>query len=312
MFTAMETRLLKMFSAVAESGGLVAAAARLHLTPSALSHGIKALEGQLGCRLFDRAGKRMLLNQAGEQFLNSIRPALVSLDEAAESIRRLGKWGHTRLRIGAAASICQHILPGVIRELKKSLDRIELQVRSGDTPEVMEMVKTRKLDLAIGVTPENQTGLEVRPLFRDELMFVFAPGHPWASGRPIPQEELKTQPLILYQHASATAGLVDGFFGALKVVPSTVMEVGNVEAIKELVKLNLGVSVLAPWAADKELVRGSLKMRPVGARPLTRNWVVISQAGRRLTLTEESFCKLCRQQASGMRLDRKDVPVLRG
>jgi len=307
MLTHMETRLLKMFCAVAENGGLVAAAARLHLTPSALSHGIKALEGQLGCRLFDRAGKRMLLNQAGEQFLNHIRPALASLEEAADSIKRLGKWGQVRLRIGAAASICQHLLPGVVRELKKSLDRIELQVRSGDTPEVMEMVRARKLDLAIGVTPDTQTGLEVRPLFRDELMFVFAPTHPWAAGRPISREELKTQPLILYQHASATAGLVDGFFGALKVVPSTIMEVGNVEAIKELVKLNLGVSVLAPWAVDRELARGSLKMRPVGAKPLSRNWVMLSQAGRRLTLTEESFCKLCRQQAAAMRLDRRDA-----
>jgi DNA-binding transcriptional LysR family regulator len=305
----METRLLKMFCAVAEYEGLVNAAARLHLTPSALSHGIKALETQLGCRLFDRAGKRMLLNQAGEQFLKSIRPALASLDAAAASLRQLGKWGQSRLRIAAAASICQHILPGVIRELKKSLDRIELQVASGDTPEIVEMVKARAVDLAIGVAPESQAGLEVRPLFRDELMFVFAPAHSWSGGRPISRDELRTQPLILYEHSSATAQLVDNFFKDLRVVPSTTMEIGNVEAIKELVRLNLGVSILAPWAAEKELARGSLKMRPLAVRALTRNWVLLSPAGRRLTLTEESFCKLCRQQAAGMRLDRKDVAV---
>jgi DNA-binding transcriptional LysR family regulator len=306
----METRLLKMFCAVAEGGGLVPAAAKLHLTPSALSHGIKALETDLGCRLYDRAGKKMVLNQAGEQFLNSIQPALASLDQAAESIKRLGKWGQARLRIGAAASICQHVLPGVIRELKKLLERVELQLVSGDSPGMVEMVKARKLDLVIGVSPESQTGLEIRPLFRDELMFVFSPSHPWSAGKPVSRDELRTQPLILYQHSSATARLLDGFFDGLKVVPSTLMEIGNVEAIKELVKLNLGVSVLAPWTADRELARGSLKMRPLGAKPLTRNWVIVSLAGRRLTLTEESFYKLCRQQAAGMRLDRKDVPPL--
>ncbi|HWX20345.1 MAG TPA: LysR family transcriptional regulator [Candidatus Binatia bacterium] len=301
-----------MFCAVAETGSLAPAAARLHLTPSALSHGLKSLETELGCRLFDRAGKKMLLNQAGEQLLGRIRPALAALEEAAESVKRLGKWGQVRLRVAAAASICQHLLPAVIRELKKSLDRLELQVESGDTTEVMEMVRARKVELALGIAPESHAGLEVRPLFRDELMLVFAPSHPWAAGGPISSDDLRKQPLILYQRSSATARLFDGFFEDLKVVPSTIMEIGNIEAIKELVRLNLGVSVLAPWAVHKELARGSLKMRPLGSKPLRRNWVVLSLAGHRLTLTEESFCKLCRQQTAAMRLDRKDVPPLKG
>ena len=62
----MEIRLLKMFCSVAESGRLVEAARKLHLTPSALSHGIKALEVELGCRLFERVGNKLLLNHAGE------------------------------------------------------------------------------------------------------------------------------------------------------------------------------------------------------------------------------------------------------
>jgi DNA-binding transcriptional LysR family regulator len=303
----METRLLRMFCAVAETGSLAPAAARLHLTPSALSHGLKSLETELGCRLFDRAGKKMVLNQAGEQFLGRIRPAMAALEEAAESVKRLGKWGQVRLRIAAAASICQHVLPGVIRELKRSLNRLELQLESGDTPEAVEMLQARKVDLAVVVAPENQTGLDVRPLFKDELMWVFAPSHPWAAGRPISSEELRKQPLILYQRSSATARLFDGYFKDIDVVPSTIMEIGNIEAIKELVRLNLGVSVIAPWTAERELARGSLKMRPLAARGLTRGWVALSLAGRRLTLTEETFCKLCRQQAAGMRLDRKDV-----
>jgi DNA-binding transcriptional LysR family regulator len=303
----METRLLKMFCAVAESGNLGIAAGKLHLTPSAISHAIKSLEGQLGCRLFERAGKRMLLNQAGEQLLAEIKPPLAALEAAAESLKRLGKWGQTRLRIGASASICQYLLPGVIRELKKEHAHLELQVESADAPELIELVRSNKIDLGVGVGPEGQPPLEVRPLFRDELMFVFAPSHPWAAGRPIARDELRMQPLILYQRSSHTARMVNDFFRTLDLVPSTVMEIGSIEAIKELVKLNLGVSVLAPWTVDDELVRNTLKMRPLGSKPLTRHWVVLSLAGRRLGLAEEQFCKLCRQQAQGMRLDRKDA-----
>src|SRR5262249_52173670 len=147
-------------------------------------------------------------------------------------------------------------------------------------------------------------------LFRDELMFVFAPTHPWAAGKPIPREELRTQPLILYQRSSLSARLVDDFFRDLDLVPSAIMEVGSIEAMKELVKLNLGVAVLAPWTAEKELARKSLKMRPLGGKPLTRHWVIYYLAGRRLNLAEENFCKLCRHHAAGMRRDRKDIPAL--
>jgi DNA-binding transcriptional LysR family regulator len=306
----METRLLKVFTVVAECGSLVTASAKLHLTPSALSHGIKSLENQLGCRLFERAGRRMLLNQAGEQLLAQVRQPLAALEAAGESVKRLGKWGKTRLRIGAAASACRHILPPVMRELKKSTPQLEFQVESGDTPELVDLIRAYKIDLVLSVAPDRDTGLEVRPIFQDEMMFVFAPGHPWASSRAISREELRTQPFILYHRSSATARLVNDFFGDLDLVPSTIMEIGSIEAIKELVKLNLGVSVLAPWAADRELARGSLKMRPMATKPLARSWVALYLAGRRLTLAEDTFCKLCRRHATGMRLDRKDVPRL--
>jgi DNA-binding transcriptional LysR family regulator len=307
-FFPMETRLLRMFCAVAEGGGLGAAADRLHLTPSAISHGIKALERELGCRLFERAGKKIVLNQAGEQLLAQVQPPLNSLDAAAEAIKRLGKWGQTRLRIGAAASVCCYLLPDVIGELKRSNPRLEFQVESGDTPEMVELLKTHKVDLAICLAPENGSGLEIRSLFRDELMFTFAASHPWAAGRPIPRDEMRTQPLILYQRASFTARLVSDFFRKLDLVPSTIMEIASIEAIKELVKLNLGVSVLAPWAVEQELTRGALKMRPLDTKPLTRRWVALWLTGRRLTLVEETFCKLCRSHAAALRLDRKDVP----
>jgi len=306
----MDTRLLKIFCAVAEAGNLVIASGKLHLTPSALSHGIKSLEIQLGCRLFERAGRRMLLNQAGEQLLAQVRAPLAALEVAGESLKRLGKWGKTRLRIGAAASACLHILPSVIRELKKSNAQLEFQVESGNTPELVELVRSNKLDVALSVAPHNEAGLEVRPIFTDELMFVFAPAHPWSAGRPITRDEVLLQPLILYQGSSATAHLINDFFRKQNLVPSTVMEIGSTEAIKELVRLNLGVSVLAPWTAHRELARGTLKMRPLAAKPLTRNWVIIYLAGRRLTLAEDSFCKLCRRQATGMRLDRRDVTPL--
>ena len=296
-----------MFCAVARRGSVVLASRELHLTPSAISHGLKALESQLGIRLFERTQKRILLNHAGEQLLAKIEQPLSALDAAQESIQQLAKWGQTRLRIGAAASACQYIMPGVIRELKKTNPKLVLLVELGDMANMVELLHQNRIDLALGVALDGQEHLEMRPMFKDELLFVFSPAHRWASTPSIPREELRKQPLIVYQRNSATTRMVNDYFQQLEIVPSTVMEIGSIEAIKELVRLELGVSVLAPWTADKELARGKLLMRPLGPRTLSRQWVVAFLKGRRLNLVEESFCRLCRNFASGLRLDRKDI-----
>ncbi len=305
----MDTRLLRMFCEVARLGSLVAASRVLHLTASALSHGLKSLEAQLGCRLFERTGKKLVLNQAGEHLLAQIEGPLAALNAAEESLKRLGKWGHTRLRIGAAASACQHIIPGIIRELRKACPSVQLQVESGDTPQMIGLLQQNRIDLALGVAPEGNGSLEIRPIFRDELLFAFAPSHPWATAQTISREELRTQPLILYQRTSLTAQLLDKYFRDLDLVPSTIMEIANVEAIKELVKQNLGVAILAPWTVDKELARGALCMRPLGPKPLRRQWAITGLVGRRWNLAEETFCRLCRTVAASFRMDRRDLPA---
>jgi DNA-binding transcriptional LysR family regulator len=303
----MDTHLLRMFCCVARLGSATEASRELHLTRSAISHGLRNLENQLGCRLFERAGNRILLNQAGEHLLAQVKKPLAALNAAEESVKGLGKWTQTRLRIGAAASACQHVIPPVVREMKKTYPDLSLLVQSGDMPQMIDLIESNRVDLAIGVAPKGGTNLETRPVFKDELLFAFSPSHPWSTSPSISREDLRTQPLILYQRSSLTAGMIDDYFHGLDITPSAIMEIGNIEAIKELVKLNLGVSILAPWTVHEELARGDLKMRPLGPKPLRRQWVAAFMPDRRLGLAEETFCRLCQQMASRMRLERRDL-----
>jgi DNA-binding transcriptional LysR family regulator len=250
----------------------------------------------------------MALNHAGEQLLAQVRNPLAALDSAAEAIKRLGKWGQTRLRIGASPAAAEHLLPAVIRELRSNSPLLELQIQSGDTPQVIELLHQNKVDLALGLVPSNPVGLALRPIFRDELMFTFAPTHPWADGRVLTRDEIQQQQFIIYPRTSLTAHLLEDYFKRLQIAPKTFMEVSSTGTIVKLVKLNLGVAVAAPWTADQELTEGTLKMRPLGAKPLHRRWAVISLASRRMTLAEETFCRLCRNTATALRLDRDDLP----
>ena len=82
---------------------------------------------------------------------------------------------------------------------------------------------------------------------------------------------------------------------------NTVIELGSMEAIKELVKLGLGVGILAPWIARKEIEEGSLIALPLGRRKLQRRWGVLHWRGKRLNLAEDTFVGLCEAACISLR-----------
>lgn len=304
----MDTRVLKTFQMIARHGSLAVASQMLHLTPSALSHALKALESELGCRVFDRVGNRLVLNQAGEHLLSCIEQPLAAIDEAAISVKALGSWGHGQLRIGASIAALQHIIPGAVRELRREFSKLRLRVESGDSPELIQMLQEHRIDVMIGPEPGPTHGVIFRQLFEDELLFAVSADHPWTDGRSLSREDIRREPLIFYHQKSLTSQWIRSYFNGLDIEPFSTMEIGSLTAIREMIRLNLGVSVLPPWVLDPELRNGSIKMRSLGARALKRTWSVGHLTQKKLTLAEERFCQLCSTQTKGMLLTRKDLP----
>jgi DNA-binding transcriptional LysR family regulator len=109
----------------------------------------------------------------------------------------------------------------------------------------------------------------------------------------VPREAIESETLVLYNKASQTFRLVAEYFREEKISLSNYIELGSMEAIKELVKIGLGAGVFAPWIARAELESGSLVSLPLGVRRLRRHWGVAHLKGRRLALAEETFVGLC-------------------
>src|SRR5213595_942472 len=110
----LDTRQLRAFATLARTGSFTKAARELYLSQSAVSHSMKALEQDVGCRLLDRVGKTVSLTQAGEQLLQHAERILKEMADARQDLHQLSKWGKGRLRIGASTTACQHILPAVL------------------------------------------------------------------------------------------------------------------------------------------------------------------------------------------------------
>jgi len=290
----LDTRQLRAFVTLAKTASFTLAAKELYLSQSAVSHSMKALETAVGCRLFDRLGKKVLLTQAGETLLHHAEKILQEMTQARVSLEQLGKWGHGRLRIGASTTACQYILPAVLREFKESFSKSMIMIEPGDTLEAVEALRKNRIDLALTLEPRGEEQLEFHPLFTDELAFLIGPMHPWARQGHAVREEIPKQSYILYNKNSYTFRLVQEYFHHEDMVLNTVIELGSMEAIKELVKLGLGVSIVAPWIVQKELQERSLMSLPLGKRKLKRNWGILYWRGRRLSLAEETFVGLCK------------------
>ena len=290
----LDSRQLRAFATLARAGSFTLAAKELYLSQSAVSHSMNALEEDVGCRLLDRMGKKVWLTQAGEQLLHHAQKILGEMSEARESLQHLGQWGRTRLRVGSSSTACQHIVPAVLREFKESFPQCIICVEPGDTPEAIALLRENRVDLALALEPKSDEKIEFHPLFTDELVFLTSPAHPWAMAGQVTREEIPRQHYVLYNKHSYTFELVEEYFRAENMVLNTVIEFGSMEAIKELVKLGLGVSILAPWIAQKELREKSLVSLPLGRRKLKRDWGILHRRGRRLNLAEETFISLCR------------------
>lgn len=290
----LDSRQLRAFCALARTGSFTQTARELHVTQSGISHSIKALERDVGCRLLDRLGKKVVLTQAGEQLMHHAEKVLEEMRDARESLAKLGKWGGGRLRLGASTTACQHLIPPVLREFKKEFPAHAISIEPGDTPALVPLLLRHKIDLAISLEHRHEPQLEFQPLFNDELQFIVSPSHLWAKAGRAERTEIVRQYYILYKKPSVTFDLVQAFFRAEQMVLNTVIELGSMETIKELVKLGLGVSILAPWIAWKEIAEGSLVALPLGRRKLQRRWGISYWRARRLDLAEEKFIALCK------------------
>ena len=296
----IDSRQLRAFSILARTGSFTMAAKELYLSQSAVSHSMKALEQDIGCRLLDRMCKKVMLTQAGEQLLQHTEKILQEMSSARASLEQLGKWGRGRLRIGASTTACHYILPTVLREFKESFPQCLISIEPGDTPEAIDSMRNNRIDLALTLAPRNEDQFEFHPLFHDELCFITSPMHPWAQRGHVQRSEIPKQSYILYNKNSYTFRMVEDYFREEQMSLNTVIELGSMEATKELVKLGLGVSILAPWIAQKELLEKSLVTLPLGRRKLKRTWGISHWKGRRLTLAEETFVELCRSVTDGI------------
>jgi DNA-binding transcriptional LysR family regulator len=271
----MDLQQLRVFQAAVKTGGFTRAGEALHLSQSTVSQHIKQLEESLGCPLFARVGKRVVVSEAGKVLMQYAERIFRDLKNAEMAVRELSASKRGTVRFGVGPTTLTYRLPHVLADYKRRFPEIELIVLAGTTEFLLQAMKSQTLDLAVVMHTNIQApGLAITPLGREELVVVLNRDHPLGRKAALEPSDLASLRFILYERNTAMQRLIDQYFQLLGINPKIIMEVENNEAIKSLVGAGLGASILPVCAVPQQSAQ--LRIVRVKDLPLTRELVLVS------------------------------------
>jgi DNA-binding transcriptional LysR family regulator len=286
MHNPLDSKQLANFCEIANVHSIRKAAKNLNLTTSAVSHSLKRLEEDLGCKLFDRDTRSITLTYAGQRLKSLANELMGSLTQARNLVSEWGEVHQKTLRIGASPVACQHILPMALRELKESFPGMNIQILIGTSYQLAEYIEDNKVDLAIYPANEDSNKRHKILIGTDTLEFIVNPLHPWAQGGQADISGIEAQRVIVTESKSYTFDLISTYFRSYQKSLTPFIEISNEEVIKRLVELDIGIGILPNWAIKNEIANGTLVRFPLGRRKLTRRWIIAHKESRELSFAE--------------------------
>ena len=245
----MEFDQLKGFYHVAKLLSFTEAAHKLYLTQPAISLQVKALEEELGEKLFERVGRKVKLTHAGELLLRRAEEIVGKMDEIRSVMGELQTLDRGRFVLGTSDTTSLYFIPDLIKEFRRAHPNIEIHMVNRISQEVVRRVVDCEVDLGIVSLPVVEPRLQVVPLIRHPLVCIVSSEHPLAGRKHVRPGDLAGEPMVALERDSTTRRKIDAYLGTNGIEPMTVIELGSFEIIKKFVAIGLGISIIPERAA---------------------------------------------------------------
>jgi DNA-binding transcriptional LysR family regulator len=285
----MDFGQIDAFVQVAEHQSFSRAAEMLQLTQPSITARIQALERELGEEMFERSGRGVKLTDGGRVFLPYVERILQTLREGRDAVEDVRNVQLGSLRLGSAITISTYVLPKMLQEFSKLYPGIDMVVRTGRSEQVLNMLMSDEVQVAI-VRAINNQELDSVHLYDDEIALVTYPHHKFAASGKATVAEAAAEPIVLFDRGSSYYGLINGFFREASVIPNVAMELDSLEATKRMVEKGLGVALVPLVTVTRELESGTLvKVDLVDQEPITRPISLVTRANRKKPRAVQAF-----------------------
>jgi DNA-binding transcriptional LysR family regulator len=286
----LNLRQIEAFRAVFQTGSMTTAGGLMGITQPAVSRLIKDLEAEIGLPLFERAGGRVIATPDAVALFREVERSFHGLDRVARAAAELRQRRQGELRIAASLAPSFFCLPTVIRAFHEAWPGVALSLKTGSSPEVLDLVAMQQCDMGVAVVPSDAPGVVTRALPVHEGVCVLPQGHPLAAKPVIGPEDLDGVPLLVISDYSRLQQQFMACLDAAGISVNVVFESTFSASICPLVADGVGVSVLDPLTARAYDGRGVV-LRPF--RPaVTYELKAIFPAARPLGEREAAFTDL--------------------
>lgn len=271
---------LRYFYEVARAGNMRRAAVRLGISQPALSKQIQALEDAIGLRLFYRSSRGLQPTPDGEVVFSHCERVFGHLRDLEEAIEALRSGSAGRVTVGAIYSIAVHLLPEYIRRYHELHPKVRFKLLTSRSASVLQGLREHRVDVGFIAGEPDDDAFTATPIGDNPLVVVAGPSHPFVAeqlerGGPLPVQRLHRADMVAFDDEAPTRRLTERYLDGLDVEPRVLAESPSLEAIKQLVRENVGFAVLPRHCLNEELAAGTLRVVDVSDFHLNRLLFVV-------------------------------------
>lgn len=260
----VELRHLQSLKAIRDTGSLVEASERLHITQSALSHQLRDLESRLDLSLLNRRARPLRFTTAGLRLLELADEVLPRVRRAEQELQRMAAGAAGRLHLAIECHSCFQWLMPTLDRFRAQWPEVELDLSAGFNFAPLPALSRGDLDMVITSDPVEDEAVVYIPLFRYELVLAMANDHPLADKKRIEPEDFRALTLITYPVERERLDIFHAFLDPAGEEPGEVRTAELTPMMAQLVASGRGVAALPNWALTEYLEADLLTARPLG------------------------------------------------
>ena len=287
----MDFDQLETFLEVARHASFSRAAERRFRTQPAISAQIRALEEEVGTRLFDRSGGKVSLTAAGKEFQKYVEETLEARKQMVTHLAEMEHVPRGEIVVGANEGTCLYVLPEVFAEFKKQYGGVAVSISRAESTGVLESIIDNSVDFGVVSLPVSDNRLTVVPIHRDELVVIAAPQHPLARMKSVPIAEAAKYPLLLPKAGHTRDALEDIFFER-RLKPTISMELDSSELLKRFAAADVGVGFIARSNALDDVRAGLLAAMPLADITIKRDLALVFRKDKALSRAALAFIEI--------------------
>lgn len=286
----MTIRHLKIFTIVADAGGMSKAAKELHITQPSISQAIAELERYYGVKLFERLSQKIYLTKEGELMLSFSRHILDSFEQMEKAMNQAVE--KSNLRIGCSVSVGTCLIEEILDEARERIPQCQISVVVANSSEIERAILTNEVDIGIVEGILKNKDLVITPVCEDELVVVCGRQHPLGRETSVTLDMLQGQDYASRESGSAERNQYEKLFEEAGLQLNRVFCSTNTEAIKNAVIHGRGIAVFSRRMVKEEVARGDMLVIRVRDIEVKRNIDLVMHKNKYISNEIQTMQKL--------------------